>query len=63
MRHPMRQLLALGECMLELSHADTALWRLGVAGDTLNTAWYARRLLDTQKWRVAYGTRIGTDQF
>ena len=59
----MRQLLALGECMLELSHADTALWRLGVAGDTLNTAWYARRLLDTQKWRVAYGTRIGTDQF
>jgi 2-dehydro-3-deoxygluconokinase len=59
----MKQLIALGECMLELSQADSELWQLGVAGDTLNTAWYARRLLSQSQWRVAYGTRIGTDRF
>lgn len=54
--------LSIGECMLELSSADGALWRMGIAGDTLNTAWYARACLPAD-WAVAYGTKIGRDAF
>ena len=38
----MKTLISIGECMLELSAMGDELWRMGVAGDTLNTAWYAR---------------------
>ncbi|MCG6858761.1 MAG: PfkB family carbohydrate kinase, partial [Salaquimonas sp.] len=58
--------LSIGECMLELSGAavgEEGLWRLGYAGDTLNTAWYARALLDPQIWQIAYFTRLGQDGF
>ena len=49
--------------MLELSGADQAdLWRVGVAGDTLNTAWYLRRLLP-EGFEVDYLTRLGTGPF
>ncbi|MCB1464615.1 MAG: sugar kinase [Nitratireductor sp.] len=65
-----KTLLSIGECMLELSGAEDAvasgehdLWRLGIAGDTLNTAWYARALLDPEIWQVAYFTRVGQDGF
>ncbi len=70
-----RTFLSIGECMLELSGADATtensdgsngdgeLYRLGYAGDTLNTAWYARAALDRQAWRVAYFTRLGRDGF
>ena len=60
---PMNRLLCLGECMLELSSPTDNAWQLGVAGDTLNTAWYARRCLPDMDWAVAYGTRIGVDLF
>jgi 2-dehydro-3-deoxygluconokinase len=59
----MSRLLCLGECMLELSSPSDNAWHLGVAGDTLNTAWYARRCLPETNWTVAYGTRIGVDLF
>jgi 2-dehydro-3-deoxygluconokinase len=52
--------LALGECMVELAETGENLYRRGFAGDTFNTAWYARRLLP-EAWRVGYGTCIGTD--
>lgn len=52
--------VSIGECMLELSAAGGDLWRMGIAGDTLNTAWYARACL-SRDWAVAYGTCIGTD--
>lgn len=52
--------LAIGECMVELSGAGEDLWRSGFAGDTLNTAWYARALLP-QDWQVAYMTVLGSD--
>lgn len=52
--------LALGECMVEFAPAEDGLFRRGFAGDTFNTAWYARRLL-TDEWTVAYGTCVGTD--
>lgn len=58
----MKQFLSIGECMLELSEAGDDLWTMGVAGDTLNTAWYARRAL-ADDWQVDYLTRIGTDRF
>ena len=59
----MNRFVAIGECMMELSGAGQPdLWRMGVAGDTLNTAWYARARLDAD-WGVDYFTRLGTDPF
>lgn len=56
------RLLSLGEAMVELSQAEGGLWRLGFAGDTLNTAWYARAGLP-EAWEVDYFTRLGGDPF
>lgn len=52
--------LAIGECMVEMSPAGAGLYRRGFAGDTFNTAWYARRILGPD-WSVGYLTCIGTD--
>lgn len=57
-----RLFLSIGEAMVEISEADGGLWRMGFAGDTLNTAWYARACLP-RGWTVAYFTRLGTDPF
>ncbi|MCB1337512.1 MAG: sugar kinase, partial [Maritimibacter sp.] len=46
--------------MVELADAGGGLYRRGFAGDTFNTAWYARQLLPDD-WSVAYGSCIGTD--
>ena len=57
----MRQsILCLGECMIEMADAGGGLYRRGFAGDTFNTAWYARRMLPAD-WSVSYGSCIGTD--
>jgi len=56
------RLLSIGEAMVELSQAAGGLWRLGFAGDTLNTAWYARACLP-DLWQVEYFTRLGGDPF
>ncbi len=61
----MSRFLSIGEAMVELSRAEAGggeLWRLGYAGDTLNTAWYARACLPPD-WQVDYLTRLGTDPF
>ncbi|MDD7971910.1 sugar kinase [Roseinatronobacter alkalisoli] len=56
-------ILSIGEAMVELSQSDQAeYWRLGIAGDTLNTAWYLRRLLG-EDWRVGYLSRVGEGRF
>ncbi len=55
-----RSFLSIGECMVELAQTGPDTYRRGFAGDTFNTAWYARRLLPPE-WRVAYGSCIGTD--
>lgn len=56
-------ILSIGEAMVELSEAGQSdLWRLGIAGDTLNTAWYLRRLLPAD-WRVGYCSRVGESEF
>jgi 2-dehydro-3-deoxygluconokinase len=58
-----QNILSIGEAMLELSQAaDGSGWQLGVAGDTLNTAWYLRRVLPAD-WRVGYFSRVGQGEF
>jgi 2-dehydro-3-deoxygluconokinase len=52
--------LSIGECMIELSQAGDGLLRKGFAGDTLNTAWYARAGLP-EDWKVEYFTAVGED--
>src|SRR3569623_1303174 len=58
----MKRFVSVGECMIEMSGGDDGQYRLGYAGDTLNTAWYARaRLPDT--WAVDYATALGDDLY
>lgn len=52
--------LSIGECMVELAEAGDGLYRKGVAGDTLNTAWYLRALAPDD-WQVGYFTVLGRD--
>ncbi|GGF66354.1 2-dehydro-3-deoxygluconokinase [Paracoccus acridae] len=57
------RILSIGEAMVELGQSDRpGLWRLGIAGDTLNTAWYLRRLLGAD-WQVDYLSRVGQGAF
>lgn len=48
--------------MVELSGGLDGQFRLGFAGDTLNTAWYARASLPAH-WDVAYYTALGDDRY
>ncbi|WLS07685.1 sugar kinase [Shinella sumterensis] len=54
------RLLAIGECMVELMQADGGLLRKGYAGDTFNTAYYARQYLPSD-WSVDYLSAVGAD--
>lgn len=57
----MTRLVALGECMVEMSPIATERqFCMGFAGDTLNTAWYLRRLLGPD-YQIDYFTAVGTD--
>jgi 2-dehydro-3-deoxygluconokinase len=56
-----QRFVSIGECMVELAPAGQgSQYALGFAGDTLNTAWYARRLL-SRGWQVDYATAVGED--
>jgi 2-dehydro-3-deoxygluconokinase len=46
--------------MIEMSEGDEGQYRLGYAGDTLNTAWNARAKLP-DIWQVDYVTALGDD--
>lgn len=52
----------IGECMIELSGKDGAL-RQGFGGDTLNTAIYLSRLMESDFAEVSYVTGLGRDPF
>lgn len=52
--------LAVGECMIELADMGQNSYKRGFAGDTFNTAWYARKLLP-KAWDVSFGSCIGDD--
>lgn len=56
----MPRLLSIGECMIELAPEADGRLRPGFAGDTFNTAWYARRLAGTDI-EVGYLTAVGDD--
>lgn len=53
--------VAVGEAMVEMSPTAEGTYRMGFAGDTLNTAWYARKFLP-QDWSVSYCTAVGEDR-
>ena len=55
-----RQFLAIGECMIEMAPQPGGGFRMGFAGDTFNTAWYARRIAG-HDIDVAYMTALGDD--
>ncbi|MDZ7603220.1 MAG: sugar kinase [Hoeflea sp.] len=55
-----RSFVSIGECMVEMAPSGDSTYRLGFAGDTLNTAWYAKRALG-EDWDVAYLTAVGDD--
>jgi 2-dehydro-3-deoxygluconokinase len=57
----MTRIVAIGECMVEMApFATEGQFRLGYAGDTLNTAWYLRHLLGTGD-QIDYFTAVGID--
>jgi 2-dehydro-3-deoxygluconokinase len=58
----MPRFVSVGECMIEMSGGEDGLYRLGYAGDTLNTAWYARARLPDD-WDVDYVTALGDDMY
>lgn len=56
-----RQIICIGEAMVEMAPSAVAGdYRMGFAGDTLNTAWYLRRALP-EVWAVEYLTAVGED--
>ncbi len=52
--------VAIGECMLELSGQGGADWRMGFAGDTLNTLWALGAL---SRRPATYASAFGDDPF
>lgn len=57
----MKRFLSIGECMIEMSSGIGG-YQLGYAGDTLNTAWYAKACL-TPDWQVDYHSALGDDLY
>jgi 2-dehydro-3-deoxygluconokinase len=58
----MKGIASVGECMIELSGADGGLWRMGFAGDTLNTLWGLKAVLGDDA-EASYVTAFGDDHF
>lgn len=56
----MSQLLCIGECMIEFAPAAGGLFSMGFAGDTFNTAWYARKVAPPEV-AIGYLTAVGDD--
>ncbi|WP_208024572.1 sugar kinase [Amycolatopsis pithecellobii] len=57
------RVLAIGECMIELTHTGDRTLALGYAGDTFNTAVYLARLTSPDAVEVGYLTRLGDDEY
>jgi 2-dehydro-3-deoxygluconokinase len=57
-----KRLVSVGECMIEMSATEAGTYRLGFAGDTLNSAWGLRALLG-EDWQVDYVTALGDDLY
>ena len=59
----MTRFLAIGECMVELTHKSDHDLRLGFGGDTYNTALYLARSADPDQVSVDYLTLAGDDHY
>ena len=57
----MPRIVLIGECMVELSPSEDGRYNLGFAGDTFNSAWHMRKILEPE-WTVQYLTNIGDDK-
>ncbi|WP_375450101.1 sugar kinase [uncultured Devosia sp.] len=57
-----QRFVSMGEAMIEMAGGEDRQYRLGYAGDTLNTAWYMRALLPPD-WSVDYFTALGEDRY
>lgn len=62
-KRSIRRLACIGEVMIELSTDPQGQTRLGIAGDSYNTAVYLKRLLPGADTIVSYVTALGTDRF
>lgn len=62
-KRPIRSIACLGEVMIELIAGDDGAARIGVAGDTYNTAVYLARALRGTDMRICYVTALGTDPY
>ncbi|MCC9621413.1 sugar kinase [Thalassospira sp. MA62] len=58
-----RQFVSCGECMIEMAGGTDNHWKMGIAGDTLNTAWHFRNATTANEWRVSYVTALGDDRY
>jgi 2-dehydro-3-deoxygluconokinase len=58
----LQKITCIGECMLEIASIGGGLLRTGVAGDTFNTAWYARATAPKTGLSVDYFTVVGDDE-
>ena len=59
-----KSVASIGECMIELSGSgrNDGTWKLGFAGDTFNTVWALRALIEPES-RADYVSAFGDDPF
>lgn len=58
---PLTRIIAIGEAMVEMApRADQTTFKIGFAGDTMNTAWYLRAVLEATD-QVEFCSAVGTD--
>jgi 2-dehydro-3-deoxygluconokinase len=49
--------------MIEMAGGAGDHWKMGIAGDTLNTAWHFRNATAADDWHVGYVTALGDDRY
>ena len=57
-----RNVVGIGEAMVEFAPIGDNVYRRGFAGDTLNTCWHITQILQDYG-RVGYFTKVGSDAF
>ena len=57
-----RNVVGIGEAMVEFAPMGKNTYRRGFAGDTLNTCWHIAQIVGDHG-EVGYFTRVGTDPF
>ncbi|BDW94369.1 2-dehydro-3-deoxygluconokinase [Thalassospira tepidiphila] len=58
-----KRFVSCGECMIEMAGGADDRWKMGIAGDTLNTAWHFRNATTADDWHVRYVTALGDDRY